>query len=94
MVFQCPRWILHGVTESVVFLVGVAVPGGAHLPVWAVVGNAVSWEVRYSVVGSAEVVVASVFAAFAVGCAVVVVAEKERSRSLSRGQQFEFNEVK
>ena len=68
-------------TESVVFLVGVAVPGGAHPPVWAVVGNAVSWEVRYSVVGSAEVAVASVFAAFAVGCAVVVVAERKIQKS-------------
>lgn len=70
--FQYPRWILHGVTAFWVLLAGGAVPGGAHPPVWPVIGFAVYWEVKCFEGGNAEVVVVHVV--LAVDCAGVVVA--------------------
>ena len=58
-----------------VLLAGVAVPCGVHPPVWLVVECVVYWMVMYFEEGNVEVAVE--FAAFAVGCAGVVVAERE-----------------
>ena len=73
--FLYPRWILCGVTESGVLMAGAAVPDGVHPPVWLVAGCVVVWAGTHFGEGSAVVG----FAAFAVGCAeVVVVAEKNK----------------
>lgn len=57
-----------------VLLAGAVVPGGVHPPVWPVVECVVYWMVTYFEEGNVEVAVG--FAAFAVGCAGVVVAER------------------
>lgn len=56
-----------------VLLAGAAVPGGVHPPVWPVVECVVYWMVKCFAEGNVEVAVG--FAAFAVDCAGVVVAE-------------------
>lgn len=56
-----------------VLLAGAAVPGGVHPPVWPVVECVAYWMVKCFAEGNVEVAVG--FAAFAVGCAGVVVAE-------------------
>lgn len=59
-----------------VLLAGAVVPGGVHPPVWPVVECVVYWMVTYF-----EVAVG--FAAFAVGCAGVVVAERREDKKFS-----------
>lgn len=55
-------------------LAGAAVPGDVYPPVWPGVECVVYWGVKCFEEGNVEVAVG--FAAFAVGCAGVVVAEK------------------
>ena len=64
------------VTKFAVLLAGAAVPGGVHPPVWLVVECVVNWTVKCVEEGNVEVSVG--FAAFAVGCAEVVVAERRK----------------
>jgi len=64
------------VTRFEVLLAGAAVLGGVHPPVWPGVECVVYWMVKCFEEGNVEVAVG--FAAFAVGCAGVVVAEKRK----------------
>ena len=63
-------------TKFVVLLAGAAVPIGVHPPVWLVVECVVNWMGKCLEEGNVEMVVG--FAAFAVGCAEVVVAERRK----------------
>lgn len=63
-------------TRFEVLLAGAAVPGDVYPPVWPGVECVVYWGVKCFEEGNVEVAVG--FAAFAVGCAGVVVAEKKK----------------
>lgn len=65
-------------TKFVVLLAGAAVPGGVYPPVWLVVECVVNWMGKCFEEGKVEVAVG--FAAFAVGCAEVVVAERKKRK--------------